>query len=98
MTTLHTELEELTVTDLVPYEDTDDGKNHKTHIVNPPSNLHIFQPGMEAQDIVDIARAGGLEVTALCGYTWVPKRNPEKYDVCDECMTIAGNIMRGLGE
>lgn len=77
---------------------TDDGKDHKTHIVNPPKNLHIWQPGMTAQEIVDIARVTGQEVTALCGYKWVPKRNPDKYDVCQPCMDIAGELMRGNGE
>lgn len=84
--------------DAFPYEDTDDGNDHLTHIVSPPENVHIFQPGMEAQDIVDIARATGQEIKALCGYTFVPKRNPEKYDACQSCMDIAGHIMRGLGE
>lgn len=81
-----------------PYEDTDDGKDHRTHIINPPNNTHIWEVGMEIQEVVDIARGLGLEVTALCGYTWVPKRNPEKYDVCEECFRIAGDIMRAKGE
>lgn len=91
-------VEPIIETDLIPYEDADDGANHKAHIVSPPENVHIFEPGMEAQDIVDIARAGGLEVIALCGYRWVPKRNPDKYDACEECMKIAGDIMRAMGE
>lgn len=83
---------------LSPYEDHTDGKNHKTHIVNPPNNTHIWKPGMTAQDIVLIARLQNLEVTALCGYTWVPKANPEKYDVCEECMKLAGDLLRDAGE
>lgn len=93
-----TEIETTGLTEVVPYEDTDDGADHLAHIVSPPENTHIWQPGMEAQDIVDIARATGQEVVALCGYRWVPKRNPDKYDACDPCVTIAGHIMRGLGE
>lgn len=88
----------LTLPDVVPYDETDDGKDHLTHIINPPGNPHIWQPGMEAQDIVDTARLMGWSVTALCGYTWIPKRNPDKYPVCDTCMTIAGDIMREAGE
>ena len=41
---------------IIPYEETDDHPECFP-TVNPPANLHIFQPGMEAQDIVDIARA-----------------------------------------
>lgn len=87
-----------TIDEFLPYEDTDDGNEHHAHIVRPPENLHIFQPGMGGQDIVDIARVTGQEVTALCGYRFVPKRNPEKYDACQTCMDIAGNIMRERGE
>lgn len=82
---------------ITPYEDSSD-PNTKAHIVNPPANLHIFQPGMEAQDIVDIARATQQYVTALCGYRFIPKHNPDKHDACDPCMKIAGDIMRGAGE
>lgn len=84
--------------ELVPYDDTDDGKDHLTHIINPPNNTHIWEPGMEAQDVVAIARLKGWPVTALCGYKFVPKRNPERYDACQACMDIAGEIMREMGE
>lgn len=86
------------IVDVVPYDETDDGNQHLTHIVNPPKNIHIWREGMSAQDVVDIARVQGLEVTALCGYTWVPKRNPEQHDVCQACMDIAGHLMREKGE
>lgn len=82
--------------DLVPYEDNDD-PNLRTHIVNPPANLHIWTPGMSAQDIVDTARLNSWPVTALCGFTWVPKHNPEKYDACSTCMDIAQKIMSEMG-
>jgi DUF3039 family protein len=79
--------------ELVPYEDTDDGADHRAHIVNPPMNLHIWKPGMEGQDIVDLARLTGEEITALCGFKFVPKRNPDKYKACDPCLKIAGHIL-----
>lgn len=85
------------VIEVEPYDDNAPGDN-RTHIVNPPNNLHIWEPGMTAQEIVDIARTRGFPVTALCGYTWVPKRNPEKYDACEECVRIAGELMRSMGE
>lgn len=92
-----TELEILTSVDVAPYEDSDD-PNRRTHIVNPPNNLHIWEIGMSAQDIVNIARMTGMHVVALCGYTWIPKHNPDKYDACDTCIRIAGDLMRGNGE
>lgn len=79
------------------YDDNAPGDN-QTHIVNPPLNQHIWHPGMTMQEVVDTARNMGLEVTALCGYTWIPRRNPEKYPACPECMKIAGELMRGAGE
>lgn len=81
---------------IAPYEDSDD-PNRKTHVVigqaSPPINTHIWKPGMSGQDIVDIARAMIIEVTALCGYTWVPKHNPEKFDACETCIRMAGQMM-----
>jgi len=98
MSTLDTETTLESVTELFPYEDTDDGADRATHIVNPPNNLHIWRVGMSAQDIVDIARVTGQYVTALCGYKWIPKRNPEKYDLCTGCLEIAQHLMRSNGE
>ena len=80
---------------LAPYEDTDDGQEHLSHLINPPKNTHIWQPGMSAQDIVEIARMTGTFVEALCGYRWVPKRNPKLYPVCQTCVDIATNMVLG---
>lgn len=82
------------MTIVTPYEESDD-PNRRTHIVSPPENLHITggDPGMLAQDVVDTARTLGLEVTALCGYRWVPKHDPEKFDSCTACFKIAGLII-----
>jgi hypothetical protein len=91
-----TMLEEL-LEEIMPYEDTNDPL-HRTHIVRPPENKHIFRIGMSAQDIVDTARAAGKEVVALCGYRFVPKHNPEKYDACEACMRVAGMLMNSEGE
>lgn len=73
-------------------------KNAKAHIVNPPSNTHIWRPGMTAQDIVDIARVRQIEITALCGYRWIPQQAPDDLDACDTCFEIAGILMRENGE
>lgn len=85
--------------EMFPYNDEDDGKNHKTHIVRPFDNQHIQGwINMQAQDIVDSARLLGWEITALCGYRFIPMRNPEKYEACKQCVDIAGHIMSSLGE
>ncbi len=78
--------------DLFPYEEPTDA-NTKTHYVNPPMNLHIWRDGMTTQELVDIARATGQEIVALCGYRWVPKHDPDKLDVCEQCVKIAAQMM-----
>lgn len=76
-------------------EDEQVEENKLRHIVNPPSNLHIWRPGMSSQDIVDIARVRGMEVRALCGATFIPTKNPADVDqTCNTCLDIAG-IMLG---
>lgn len=65
--------------DLEAYEETSD-PDVRAHIVNPPKNLHIWQPGMTSKEMVSIARMTGQYLIALCGYSWVPKHNPEKFD------------------
>lgn len=82
---------------VAPYEENGD-PDHRTHIVRPVENKHIHLSGMSSQDIVDMARLHRVEITALCGYTFIPKHNPEKFDACEACMTIAGNLMRGNNE
>lgn len=76
----------------IPYEETDD-PNILTHIINPPKNIHIWQPGMTTQELVDIARAGGIEIEALCGHRFIPKHNPDKPDPCKACFEIAGFML-----
>lgn len=84
---------------VIPYEDEETlDPNKRTHIVNPPANPHIWQPGMTAQEIVDIARATGQVVNVLCGFSFVPKRNPDKYDSCAACFDIASRLMNEEGE
>ena len=97
MTQTLPEIETPTITDLFPYEDLEDA-NHRTHIVSPPENKHIYKPGMTAQDIVDTARITGQYVICLCGYEFIPKSNPEKYDICEKCVKLAQMYMQGAGE
>ena len=73
-------------------------ESHLTHIVNPPNNLHLWNPSMTAQDLVDVARVRGIPIKALCGKVFVPNKNPDSYPACEECIKIAGELMRGAGE
>ena len=87
--------DDLTITVAIPYET--GGTNDRTHIVNPPANTHIWRPGMTSQDIVDIARVTQQNVKTLCGKVFTPKQDPERFEACEECMRIAGDIMREMG-
>lgn len=58
-----------------------------THIVNCPMEKE------SAQAWVDEARAKGLEVTALCGFRWVPARDPIRHPVCQACMDAAAALV-----
>jgi hypothetical protein len=56
-----------------------------------PIHSHIIDRGDDprtAQAIVMEARVEGIPVTALCGYTWVPSRNPENHPLCSKCAEI----------
>jgi len=83
---------------IAPYEDNVD-PNHRTHIVNPVMNDHLWKHfEMTSQEIVDLARMTNRHVITLCGHRFYPKGNPEKYDICKRCMEIAAELMRANGE
>lgn len=85
---------------VTPFADIDenDGEDRQfAHVVNPPLNTHIWQPGMKATEIVSIARAQGIQVTALCGKKWVPKVDPGPLPACERCMEIAASIISEAG-
>jgi hypothetical protein len=77
----------------VPEEEID--PSQKAHFISPVGNTHIWKPGMETRDVVQIAIVGHHELTALCGYKWVPTGLPTKHDTCEPCMEIA---QRWIGE
>lgn len=41
-----------------------------------------------SEAIVMEARVNGTPVTALCGHTWVPQRDPMKHEVCPKCLKV----------
>lgn len=85
-------LDTSTIEDITAYEETEN-PDSKAHVVNPPKNLHIWQPGMTSQDIVNIARLQGKTVTALCGYKFIPRHDPDKHPACEVCIRIAGELI-----
>lgn len=48
----------------------------------------------------DIIAGGldGIEITALCGRKFRPRRNPEKYPVCPDCKEIFDSLPPGGGD
>jgi hypothetical protein len=52
---------------------------HYAHIVKRPDD----EPSASAY--ITKARVFGMEVEALCGYRWIPARDPEKLPVCPLC-------------
>ena len=61
-------------------------------VVEPgePANSHIVKvdPGESAVAKVLEARIYGTPVEALCGFVWVPSRDPKQLPVCEKCKSI----------
>ena len=55
-----------------------------------PKNAHIVKvvPGESAVAKVMEARIYGTPVEALCGFVWVPSRDPKTLPMCQECKSI----------
>ena len=66
-----------------PIEDT-------TPATDEPKSAHIVKvgPGESAVAKVMEARIYGTPVEALCGFVWVPSRDPKTLPICEECKSI----------
>lgn len=55
-----------------------------------PTMAHIVKapPGENGAAIVLEARIMGTPVEALCGFVWVPSKDPRQLPVCQKCMDI----------
>lgn len=55
-----------------------------------PRAAHIVKvgPGESAAAKVLEARIYGTPVEALCGFVWVPSRDPKQLPICEECKSI----------
>jgi hypothetical protein len=69
--------------------ETDDGDHDRfTHIVL--EGFHLKDAGfVEAANSVVDAMVTATPVIALCGKTWVPGRDPNRYPLCRTCAEIA---------
>lgn len=68
-----------------------------------PVAAHIVktEPGENAAAKVLEARINGTPIEALCGYVWVPSRDPKQLPLCQECKAIYEMYRafnEGLGE
>lgn len=55
-----------------------------------PTAAHIVKvgPGENAAAVVLEARVMGTPVEAMCGFVWVPSRDPKQLPMCEECKSI----------
>ena len=67
--------------ELDPEERTETGEPTAAHIVK-------VKRGENAAAVVLEARINGTPVEALCGFVWVPSRDPKQLPVCEECKSI----------
>lgn len=63
------------------------GPTEMAHLVNCPADKE------SAEAWLTEARVYGLEVTALCGYRWIPERDPARFPICPACVEAAGIIL-----
>jgi hypothetical protein len=71
------------VTETVPQLDSGD--------TGPADCAHIVDQRDPANDITS-AIVEGREVTALCGYRWIPYRDAAGRPVCEACVEAYGRI------
>jgi Protein of unknown function (DUF3039) len=80
-----------------------DETTEPTEQTGDPTAAHIVKvgPGQNAAAAVLEARIMGTPVEALCGFVWVPSRDPKQLPMCEECKSIYSmyrSFNEGLGE
>lgn len=65
-----------------------------------PEAAHIVAPKDDktAKALLVEAVVEGLAVEALCGYVWVPHRDPRNLPVCEECKDIYNGLLGADGD
>ena len=61
---------------------------------NPGDCAHIVDQRDPSNDVTT-AIIEGREVTALCGYRWIPYRDAKGRPVCEACVEAYGRIHNG---
>lgn len=82
-------------TDKVPSVELSDGTGPAAHIVQIPEHL---RGKTTPQAYTLAATVEGFEVEALCGYRWIPSRDPKKLPVCAKCYAIFQDDPHGHGD
>ncbi|MFM6966972.1 MAG: DUF3039 domain-containing protein [Rhodoluna sp.] len=59
-----------------------------------PGDHERYSHYVRKEKIVESAVLG-TPVVALCGKTWVPSRDPQKFPVCPDCKAIHDEMPRG---
>jgi hypothetical protein len=68
-----------------------DSELDTTSYTGNPRHSHIVDRGDDprpAHALITEAMVSGTPLTALCGYTWVPSRDPRKLQICKKCLEI----------
>lgn len=73
---------------------TSDVPAESSHIVWLPPDALETTP----QSYVLRARIEGTPITALCGHTWVPQKDPAPLPVCEACLNIYQSDPSGHGD
>ena len=75
----------MTITEDVVRTQTTDVPGEAAHIVLLPPHL---RGKTSPQAYVLEARIEGRQIEALCGYRWVPEKDPTPLPVCTRCLDI----------
>jgi len=76
-------------------------KTETTDVPAEASHIVPVPPGEEdetPQAYVLRARIEGFPITALCGYVFVPQKDPQPLPVCSACMDIYQSDPMGHGD
>jgi hypothetical protein len=74
--------------------ETTDQPDQAAHIVHVPADGSNETP----QSYILRARVEGFAVTALCGHTWIPERDPQPLPVCEPCLAVCRHDPKGHGD
>lgn len=87
------------MSELVTLPATTDPELDETTETGEPTVAHIVRttPGESATAKVLEARINGTPLEALCGYVWVPARDPKQLPLCERCKEVY-ELYRSMNE